>query len=200
MAPANRAKAVPAGLIVLAAVVCSVGPVQAEAETPFRFRAEVGLGGNRAPRLEAASAVGAGVLLSAGPRWRGPWTPLIEGVALIADGAPSGIPEKAKSGRRTFYSGTLGFERALFERRAIFASLGVGAGHYTLKGARPATGTVPWIATPDRSATTLAGSAGVGWRAGSGPVHFQWALRGHALFDAGEVPFASYLLTAGIAF
>ena len=115
------------------------------------------------------------------------------------------IPEASRPGDRSLTTLLVGAEVAhRHSANGPFAFVGAGAGRSTLKNARgvfePPYGDNWFI--PPRSLTALAVGIGAGYRfsAGPGPLGFQFALRTHALVDAGQIPASAYALTVGLAY
>src|SRR5262245_57252707 len=115
------------------------------------------------------------------------------------------IPEASRPGDRTLTTFLLGVEMTQrHDGHGPFAFLGAGAGHATLRNAL-CVFEPPyedrWI-IPSRTQTAFAFGAGTGYRfgGGPGPLRLQFALRAHALANAGQIPASAFAVTMGLAY
>ena len=201
----SRAKVVVLGWVGLVALL-SV-PKSVEAQRSFGAHLEGGFGPSFVRPLEAERATGA--TASAGLSFPavGAVRVALELAATAGGDAPgmAYIPESSRPGDRSLTTLLLGVEMAHRHRASgPFAFLGAGAGRSTLKNARgvfEAPYGDNWI-IPQRSLTALSIGLGAGYRfgAGPGPLGFQFAVRTHALVDAGEIPASAYALTVGLSY
>ena len=203
----SHAKVVLLGCSALVSLVGVSKP--AEAERSFGAHLEGGFGQSLVRPLEVERVAGATASAGFNVPAIGALRVAVEFSATAGSEFGTGgtmyIPEASQPGDRSLTTLLLGAEVAHRHRvHGPFAFLGAGAGRSTLKNARgvfePPYGD-NWL-IPPRSLTALAVGIGAGYRfgAGPGPLGFQFALRTHALVDAGRIPASAYALTVGLSY